>query len=120
MFETKQLNVRVLTKTICNFPKVSPVYPTYNPGPERWGQHETIKSPRDKRDKGDVMKPKKKGTRTFFLVIFRTSLTYLIWPSCLMVPTAMDSAQTSEAMYFSTLMPSSLSTKYPVKDQREM
>ena len=51
---------------------------------------------------------------TFFFVIFLTSFTYLMLPSCLTVPTAMDSSHTSEATYFSTLMPSSLRTKYPM------
>lgn len=57
---------------------------------------------------------------TFFLVMFLTSFTYLIFPSCLTVPTAMDSSHTSEAMYVSTLMPSSLRTKYPVGNQKDL
>lgn len=55
---------------------------------------------------------------TFFFVMFLTSFTYLILPSCLTVPTAMDSSHTSEATYFSTLMPNSLRTKYPVGRQK--
>lgn len=36
--------------------------------------------------------------RTCFLVMVRTSLTYSILPTCLIIPTAMESSQISEAM----------------------
>lgn len=58
--------------------------------------------------------PRVQAALTFFFVMFLTSFTYLMLPSCLTVPTAMDSSHTSEATYFSTLMPSSLRTRYPV------
>ena len=54
---------------------------------------------------------------TFLFVMFLTSFTYLMLPSCLTVPTAMDSSHTSEATYFSTLMPNSFRTKYPTGRQ---
>lgn len=58
-----------------------------------------------------------KAPRTCFWVTLRTSPTYMILPWCRTIPTVIESSHTSDAMYRSTWMPKSFSTRSPGKQK---